>query len=128
MASNISYDALFRRLRKSVCIVRFKRRHPKPGFSNYRRMVCTLNVEILNTEPWKKVLRYKQPKGYPKYKPREKNLIIVYDILKRDFRCINCDNVKLLEEVPADWGTWEQFWFNHIARLRAAEKEEYMDS
>ena len=89
-------------LQNGVCIVRFERRHKKPGFSTYRRMCCTLSMNILGNPKWAKVFGYKQPKGFPRYVPKEKNLIIVFDLMKGDFRCINCNDVWIMKKIPDD--------------------------
>jgi len=79
-----------------VCEVKFARRNPKPGRPASRRMLCTNNVQLLNSVEGRTVLNYRPPRQAPDYNPNQENLIITWDILMQDFRTINCDTVDLI--------------------------------
>jgi len=110
-----------------VCEVKFARRNPKPGRPASRRMLCTNNVQLLNSVEGRTVLNYRPPRHAPEYNPNQENLIITWDILMQDFRTINCDTVDLITTLEAD----ETFWVyinEKIAPMSAPEKMAFMNT
>tara|TARA_Y100000310_G_C20670305_1_gene809914 strand:- start:2056 stop:2433 length:378 start_codon:yes stop_codon:yes gene_type:complete len=110
-----------------VCEVKFARRNPKPGRPASRRMLCTNNVQLLNSVEGRTVLNYRPPRQAPEYNPNQENLIITWDILMQDFRTINCDTVDLITTLEAD----ETFWVyinEKIAPMSAGEKMAFMNT
>ena len=114
-------------LLSNVCEVKFARRNPKPGRPTSRRMLCTNNVQLLNSVEGRTVLNYRPPRQAPDYNPNQENLIITWDILMQDFRTINCDTVDLITTLEAD----ETFWVyinEKIAPMSAGEKMAFMNT
>jgi hypothetical protein len=114
-------------LLSNVCEVKFARRNPKPGRPASRRMLCTNNVQLLNSVEGRTVLNYRPPRQAPEYNPNQENLIITWDILMQDFRTINCDTVDLITTLEAD----ETFWVyinEKIAPMSAGEKMAFMNT
>jgi hypothetical protein len=110
-----------------VCEVKFARRNPKPGRPASRRMLCTNNVQLLNSVEGRTVLNYKPPRQSPAYNPNQENLIITWDILMQGFRTINCDTVDLISTLEAD----DTFWVylnEHIAPMSSGEKMAFMNT
>ena len=110
-----------------VCEVKFVRRNVKPGRPASRRMLCTNNVQLLNSVEGRTVLNYRPPRQAPEYNPNQENLIITWDILMQDFRTINCDTVDLISTLEAD----ETFWLyinEKIAPMSAGEKMAFMNT
>ena len=110
-----------------VCEVKFARRNIKPGRPASRRMLCTNNVQLLNSVEGRTVLNYRPPRQAPEYNPNQENLIITWDILMQDFRTINCDTVDLITTLEAD----ETFWVyinEKIAPMSAGEKMAFMNT
>ena len=110
-----------------VCEVKFARRNPKPGRPASRRMLCTNNVQLLNSVEGRTVLNYLPPRQAPGYNPNQENLIITWDILMQDFRTINCDTVDLITTLEAD----ETFWVyinEKIAPMSVGEKMAFMNT
>ena len=110
-----------------VCEVKFARRNPKPGRPATRRMLCTNNIQLLNSLEGRTVLNYVPPRQAPKYNPNQENLIIVWDILMQGFRTINCDTVDLISTLEAD----ETFWLylnEKIAPMSAGDKMNFMNT
>ena len=110
-----------------VCEVKFARRNPKPGRPASRRMLCTNNVQLLNSVEGRTVLNYRPPRQAPEYNPNQENLIITWDILMQDFRTINCDTVDLISTLEAD----ETFWVyinEKIAPMSTGEKMAFMNT
>lgn len=58
-----------------------------------RNMLCTTNRELLNSQMGLRYLGFTPPKGGPRYDAHAVNNIIVWDIHKRAFRTICCDDV-----------------------------------
>ena len=113
-------------LLNKVCEVKFARRNPKPGRPSTRRMLCTNNVQLLNSVEGRTVLNYRPPRQAPKYNPNQENLIITWDILMQGFRTINCDTVDLISTLDAD----ETFWTylsQNIAPMSAQDKMNFMN-
>lgn len=94
-------------LELNVIELKFTRRRPKPGVPPTRRMLCTNSNNILRSEPGRKLLNFKESiKPGPQFNTRAKNIVIVWDILVQDYRCVNvddCDVVQVIEDQ-------EQFW------------------
>ena len=114
-------------LLNKVCEVKFARRNPKPGRPASRRMLCTNNVQLLNSVEGRTVLNYRPPRQAPEYNPNQENLIITWDILMQDFRTINCDTVDLITTLEAD----ETFWVyinEKIAPMSSGEKMAFMNT
>ena len=84
-------------------------------------MLCTNSRELLQSEPGRKALRFEQTWRLPKYNPAGKNLVLAWDIFKQDYRMINCDNVVVVSQIPAN----EEFWnyFNNTLRKMSAEQK-----
>jgi hypothetical protein len=94
--------------RNNVVELTFVRRTPlpknkKPGhMKKTRRMLCTANWRFIRSPIVAKLYKWKKPKsrrGSSWYKKR--NLIIVWDILKADFRIVNLDKWKIVAYVPS---------------------------
>lgn len=87
----------------------FKRRTPlpknkKPGhMRKTRRMLCTANWRFIRSPITAKLYKWKKPKHRrgPAYY-RNKNLIIVWDIMKADFRIISLDSWRIAGMVPTN--------------------------
>ena len=110
-----------------VCEVKFVRRNPKPGRPGTRRMLCTNNVQLLNSVEGRTILNYDPPREAPNYNPNQENLIVVWDILMQGYRTINCDTVDLISTLEAD----ETFWVylnEKIAPMSAGEKMGFMNT
>tara|TARA_R100000322_G_scaffold95277_2_gene60006 strand:+ start:118 stop:495 length:378 start_codon:yes stop_codon:yes gene_type:complete len=114
-------------LLSKVCEVKFTRRNIKPGRPATRRMLCTNNVQLLNSVEGRTVLNYAPPIRAPKYNPNQENLIITWDILMQDFRTINCDTVDLVSTLEADQSFWS-YLNEKIAPMTADEKINFMNT
>lgn len=94
-------------LEKNVLEIRFTRRRPRADRPPTRRMLCTNNSAVLRSEPGRKLLNYQDPvRANPKYNPRAKNIVIAWDILVQDFRCISADDVDVMSVIE----DVDQFW------------------
>lgn len=112
-------------LSKNVCEVVFRRRRPVQGKPAYRRMLCTLNENILNSANGRLSLNYKPPVGGPKYSTADKNLLLVWDIFMQDWRMVSLDDCRVVNEIKE-----EEFWkyFNEVLiPMSLEEKVQFMN-
>jgi len=113
-------------LLNKVCEVKFARRNPKPGRPSTRRMLCTNNVQLLNSVEGRTILNYDPPRQAPNYNPNQENLIITWDILMQDFRTISCDSVDLITTLEADATFWD-YLSEKISPMTPEEKINFMN-
>jgi len=114
-------------LLNNVAEIKFFRRRAKPGASLTRRMLCTNSFSLLNSTEGRLALNYRRAITAPKYNPSVKNLIITWDIIMQDYRCINMSACDLIQVIPATKIFW-QFFNEKLARLSGAEKLKFMNS
>jgi hypothetical protein len=110
----VSYSSLVAALSNNVVELVFHRRRPKLGLPENRRMLCTLNYDILRSENGRTILNFKEASGTSAYNPQQKGLVVVWDILKQDWRTVNTESCKIISTIPAL--PPETFWdyFNKI--------------
>jgi hypothetical protein len=123
----IGRDALKTQLLNSVAEIRFFRRRPVAGKSASRRMLCTNSATLLNSYNGKMVLNYQAPIFTPKFDPNNNNIIITWDILMQNYRCINMDGCDLIQT----WSDNDEFWkyFNEsILPMTTQQKMQFMDT
>jgi hypothetical protein len=110
----------------NVCVVRFTRKRRGDGKSPTRKMLCTKSYELLNSTNGKLSLNYKAPTGPTRFNEAAEGVLVVWDILMQDYRCINLAQVNILETVPVS-----EFWpyFNeNIYPMSPEQKITYMAS
>ena len=110
-----------------VCEVKFARRNPKPGRPSTRRMLCTNNIQLLNSIEGRTILNYMPPRQAPMYNPNQENLIVTWDILMHGFRTINCDTVDLISILEANQTFWT-YLNEKIAPMSMSEKMDFMNT
>ena len=127
-----SYGALEATLLTHVCEIYVERRHPIEFRPSFRRMLCTNSANLLNSFNGRMVLGYRPPTRLPPFNPREKNLIITWDIIMIDYRCLNMDLCALVKKYPVDTKpNQDKFWklFNSkFYPMPVEEKMMWMDS
>lgn len=114
-------------LQNAACEIKFARRRPVPGRPTTRRMLCTNSNTILNSIDGRITLNFKPSSKEPTFDPNAKNLVIVWDILMQNYRCINCDNCDLIATIPAGEAFWTYFK-NNIMKMSTQQKMAFMDS
>ena len=112
---------------RNVCEISFFRRHPITYRPDFRKMLCTNSSSLLNSFNGRMVLGYRPPTQMPHFNPQQKNLIITWDILMIDYRCINMDECYLIKSYPANDTFWK-FFNEKIYTMSTLEKMVYMDS
>lgn len=117
-------------LQTNVAELRFLRRIQKPGFGDYRRMLCTNDKRLLLSTPGKTVLKYRNPSSSLKYNPASKNLISTWDIFMQNFRMINCNDVEVISVIktsPDPQSFWKYF-YERLANMSAIHKARFMNT
>lgn len=117
-------------LQTNVAELRFRRRTEKPGFQDYRRMLCTNDKRLLLSTPGKEVLNFVPPNGHLKYDPSAKNLVVSWDIFLQNFRMINCNDVEVIAVIkssPDPTPFWTYF-YERLAHMSAAQKAQFMNT
>lgn len=98
-----------------------------PGPAPTRRMLCTNDLQLLQSEPGRVALNYRIPTGTLPYNPNTKNLVVTWDLFMQDFRMISCENVELIRILPTR--PPKEFWeyFNDVlSKMTAEQKMEFM--
>lgn len=125
MATSVSALRLI--CENNVVEIKFDRRN-KMRIPPTRRMLCTLDFTVLDTEQGRKLLGFKKPKNFPVYNAQQKNLLVVWDLIMQDWRSIpveSCIIVAYLKTKPI-----VRFWnyYNRIlSKMPAAQKKQFME-
>jgi hypothetical protein len=126
----IGRTALWMLLATNAAELRFRRRIDKPGFKDYRRMLCTNDQKLLLSAPGKKILNYVPTSGHLKYSPAAKNLIVVWDIFLQNWRMINCDDVDVIAVIktsPDPIPFWNYF-NERLVEMSATQKAQFINT
>lgn len=109
--------------------LRFTRRtQPKMGGRPTRRMLCTLDPLLLNSALGKKILGFNKPMSAPAYNAASKNLLVVWDLFRQDWRAISMESCDIVTAVTTRPQT--KFWdyFNSvIAKMSKQSRAEFFD-
>lgn len=67
-----------------------------------RTMLCTKCLRLLASAEGKYKLHWTPPNGRALYRPFDYNNVIVWDIKKHAYRTVCCDNLRIMQTIPAD--------------------------
>jgi hypothetical protein len=118
---------------KQLCLsnvveLKFDRRRPQGYTFLHRRMLCTLDPVILNSQSGIEILNFKKPTMPPPYAAEPKNLLTVWDIIMQDWRNIPIENTNVIATVPTK--PPEKFWeyFNKvIVKMTSRQKANFIN-
>ena len=113
--------------RNNVVELKFTRRVKIIGGSPSRRMLATLDAELLNSVLGKEVLNFKPPVKSAIYNADSKGLLTVWDILFQDWRNVSVESCYVVSTVPTK--PPEKFWeyFDKvIKKLTTTQKAAFM--
>ena len=85
-SSSYSVNGLRILCESNVVELIFFRRDISKNKTDMRRMLCTLNRALLNSEFGIKTLNFKRPMQSPPYNAAAKGLVTVWDIFRQDWR------------------------------------------
>lgn len=124
---SLSVGGLRQLLNSSVVELKFVRRLQRTNRPATRRMLCSLNYEILNSPQGLKFLNFKAPSQSPAYNFEAYGLLAVFDIFMQDWRAIPASSATVVQVLA---NTPEEFWkyFSEVlVRMSAQEKAQFMD-
>ena len=135
----VSKDGLKSILFSHVAEIKFERRHPLED-SKTRRMFCTgaypnfHTNKFLQTHAAKFALNYRLPKGtipyppIPYYDPNAKNLVISWDLMMQDYRCITAYRCNVIRVFPVDTDEKiKEFWKYFNKYIYGMSSQQKMD-
>lgn len=125
---NLSIGGLKALCRSNLVELKFTRRNKVVGRPATRRMLATLDAELLNSTLGKEILNFKPPVDPPPYNPESKGLLTVWDIIFQDWRNIPVSSATVVSSVPTK--PVEKFWeyFDKVIRkMTATQKAAFMD-
>jgi hypothetical protein len=113
----------------SIIELKFVRRN-KLRIPPTRRMLCTKNVQVLNSDLGKNILNFVPPTSNPPYNAAAKGLVVVWDLFMQDWRAIpaeSCELVKIFKMSTKKEQT--EFWryFDLVlGKMTSAQKKAFM--
>ena len=124
----LSLSGLKSLCRNNLVELKFTRRLKLVGKPTSRRMLATLDAELLNSTLGKEILNFKPPTKIPPYDAESKGLLTVWDILFQDWRNIPVDMTNVVSSVPTKppQKFWEYF-DKVIKKMTATQKAAFMD-
>ena len=112
---------------RNALMLLIRRRHPKKGWDEYRRMLCTKFPSPILLQPdISKALNYTRPTNPQPYNPVPKNLVFVWDIIKQEHRAVNCNQCFVEAYVPLDKDNFLSFFKDWLSKLNAVQKMQWM--
>ena len=111
-------------LQENVCEIIFVRRRPNANDAPVRKMICTLDTNLLNSTNGRLSLNYKPPSNVLPYNAEGKNLLPVWDVIMQDWRMVNMNSCDLVNTIPRN-----NFWkyFNEtLIPMTPQQKLQYM--
>ena len=128
MSSVISGSGLASLLTSNVAEFKFNRRNPKPDSPTTRRMLATLDPNILDSDIGRSVFNFKPPGQGAPYNPASKGLVIVFDLFMQNWRAIPAEGIELNKTIPSSPPElfWEYFKEN-LATMSASQKAAFMN-
>lgn len=108
--------------------LKFNRRLKFQGSPNTRRMLATLDSQLLNSTMGKEILNFKPPTQTASYNAASKNLLTVWDILFQDWRNIPVESAIVITAIPTK--PQEKFWeyFDSVIRKMTAQQKAHFMS
>lgn len=124
----LSLNGLKQLCATNVVELRFNRRRPQGYNFPHRRMICTTDPAILDSQLGIEILNFKRPFTNASYNAASKNLLTVWDIIMQDWRNIPVESVDVVATVPTK--PPEKFWeyFNKvIVKMTARQKANFIN-
>ncbi len=117
--------------KEAVVELKFVRRIKKVGFPTDRRILCTLNVQLLNGDIGKNILNFKRPTKPPPYNAEAKGLVVVWDIIMQDWRAIPAESCVLGKVFKMGTKAEQAEFFRYfdlvIGKMTSSQKKIFMN-
>lgn len=114
-------------LQNNVAEIIFVRRRPqlKQFRSLQRHMLCTTDMNILNSVNGRMALNFRPPTGLPPYDPESKGLLCVWDIFMQDYRMVPMEACDLMRTIAGN-EFWDYF-NNELLKMTPNQKLAFME-
>jgi len=127
----ISRSELKNLVSSNVCEIIFLRRTPErapvPPRAQWRRMLCTNSIQILNSTNGRISLNFRFPKSPRRIDEVKNNIVVAWDIMMQDYRNISMENCYLIQTIPGDETFWK--YYNEVLyTMTPAQKMNFMDT
>lgn len=98
-------------LQSNVVEAAFVRRHEKAGWKPTRRILCTLDRNLLSSMAGRVALNFNNPTHPPPYPAQAYNLVVVYDLMWQDWRAVPAETLDVVTVIPSHTkAQQDQFW------------------
>jgi hypothetical protein len=123
----ISVGGLMALCSKNLVELKFIRRD-KTRRPTSRRMLCTLDRNLLNSTFGINILNFKKPRYRQPYNAASRGLATVWDIIMQDWRNIPTESVEVVTVTPTiPMKNFLLYFDSHIKVMTTAEKQQFMD-
>jgi len=119
-------------LQGNVVEAQFVRRHEKAGWRHTRRILCTLDKNLLNSLAGRVALNFANPTMPPPYPARAYNLIVVWDLFWQDWRAIGGEALDVVTVIPSHTKKEQEIFWTYfstfLSNLTPQDKKAFMNS
>jgi len=119
-------------LQQNVVECAFIRRHQKKGWQPHRRMLCTLDKNLLNSLPGRISLNFTNPVYPPPYPAAAHKLVVVWDLFWQDWRAVPMESIDVVTVIPSHTkGQQNVFWAyfsTFLSKLSPQDKKAFMNT
>ena len=134
MAKKLSRDGLKALLQLHVVEIVIIRRNEKHGVMGsdpfIRRMLCTLDKNLLQSLAGRLTFNYQMATHPPAYNPVQKNVVFAWDLLWQDWRAVAVEGTIVVAAHPTHTNEDQlKFWtfFNaYLAKMSPMQKMQFM--
>jgi hypothetical protein len=127
----LSADGFRQLLQSNVVEGVFTRRHEKPGWRATRRILCTLDKNLLTSLAGRVALNFANPTQPPPYPAKAYNLVVVWDLFWQDWRAIPVDALSVVTVIPshtkAQQNSFWEYFGAYLVKLTPQQKEAFMN-
>lgn len=128
----ISRTGFIQLLQQNVVEAAFIRRHDKKGWQPHRRILCTLDRNLLNSLPGRVSLNFTNPVYPPPYPTAAYNLVTTWDIMWQDWRNVPVESLDIVTVIPSHTkGQQNVFWAYFsafLSKLSPQDKKAFMNT
>jgi len=113
----------------NVCEIVFVRRRPEraPNRPEIRRMLCTMDYNLLTSYNGKISLNFRLPRTGRRIDEVKHNIVVVWDIFMQDYRNVSMDQCHIRQIIPGDDTFWK-YYNQALLKMTPDQKMQFMDS
>jgi hypothetical protein len=123
----VSLQGLAKLCSTNVVELKFSRRN-KMRIPPNRRMLCTLDSILLNSDVGKNILNFRKPTNPPRYNATAKGLLTVWDIMMQNYRNIPVESIDIISATPTrPLASFLKFFNQKLSKMTTMEKLAFME-